>query len=166
MHPTRPCLFAFATLAAILSPAVASAQATPLDQPFAIATEVPMPLAKTKLTATLTPAMFGCTGSQVFYMRSLVVGAALGAGESSGGYYITLDVAQNRPGAPAATAPLTFLGSGGSGGTLFGQTYMLSSVGAPVTSISIFKSGWAATFSMVAWGYCASPTSLAAVPWK
>jgi hypothetical protein len=166
MHLTRPCLFALATLASVLAPAVASAQSTPIDQPFAVATEVSMPIAKTKLTATLTPAMFGCTGSQVFYMRSLVVGAVLAAGENSGGYYITLDVAQNRPGAPTATAPLTFLGAGGNGGILFGQTYMLSSVGAPVTAITISKAGWAATFSAVAWGYCANPTSLAAVTWK
>lgn len=48
-------------------------------------------------------------------------------------------------------------------GVMFGQSFVLSSVGAPVSSVSLYKSGWAANMSIIVWGYCGNPTTLGAL---
>jgi hypothetical protein len=164
MRQSRSFLAALTFVASAMVPAAASAQSTPpLDQPFVVASQLAMPVNTTTLVAALTPSLFGCTGSQMFYVRTLMVSANTLSG-SSGGYWLTVNVAQRGSGA-ATGSPLVFPGPGGSG-VLFTQTFALSSVGAPVTSIQLYKSGWGATFNIVAWGYCGNPTTIAPVTWK
>jgi len=160
MRPSlRFPLLVLACVASSVAPAVASAQSTPADQPFVVASNVSMPNTTDTLTAALAPSSFGCTGNQVFFVRSALVSAVPHSGGIPG-YNLTFQVAQPRQGAPTP-APFVFFGSGTSA-----TTFVLSSVGAPVTSISLYKGGYAASFSILLWGYCANPTTLGALTWK
>jgi hypothetical protein len=164
MRKNRVCLGGLAALAALVVPVSASAQSTPVDQPFVIANNVSIPASANTMTAALTPSAFGCSGSQQFYVRSFVV-SAHEVSAANGGYFFTVNVSQAHTSGPPTSSPLIFSGSGGST-ALFAQTFMLSSVGAPVSSISIYKVSWAATFNIVAWGYCGPATTLGTITWK
>jgi hypothetical protein len=170
MRTSHRCLAALVALAWTASPVVAQAQTVPVDQPFVVAPLTSVPANKTTLAVNLTPSTLGCSGSQVFYVRSITVGGTLPPSEASvGGYYVTAEVTQAHSGGPATTTPVTFPAAGGAtgnmsgSGVMFAQTFMLSSVGAPVSSVSVYKSGWAANMSIIVWGYCGNPTTLGAL---
>jgi len=126
-----------------------------------------VPANKTTLTVNLTPSALGCSGSQVFYVRSITVGGTFPSSEAAvGAYYVTAEVTQAHSGGSPTTTPVTFpaagnMSGGMSGaGVMFAQNFMLSSVGAPVSSVSVYKSGWAAYMSIIVWGYCGNPTAI------
>jgi len=167
MRTSLRCLAAVVALAWTASPAVAGAQTIPIDQPFVVAPLTSVPANKTTLTVNLTPSALGCSGSQVFYVRTITVGGTFPQGEAgSTVYYVTAEVTQARSAGAATTTPVTFTGAGNMAGSMsgtgvmFGQSFMLSSVGAPVSSVSVYKSGWAANMSIIVWGYCGNPTTL------
>ena len=171
MQTVHRCSLAVAALAGAASPAVASAQTVPIDQPFVVAPLTSVPANKTTLAVNLTPSALGCTGSQVFYVRTITVGGTFSQSEGAvGAYYVTAEVTQPRSGGPATTTPVTFPAAGNASGimsgagVMFAQNFVLSSVGAPVSSVSVYKSGWASYMSIIVWGYCANPTTLGLLP--
>lgn len=166
-RPRRAPVLLLSVLASSIAgfPSEASAQTTPNDQLFVVGSNIPLKgTGNETISATFSPSSFGCSGSQQFFVRSVGVTNTVTSGTPSASYfYLILQVPQPRQGGSPTSSSLVFSAAPQFNGTaLFG----VSSVGAPVTSLQLNKSGYAGEASIFFWGYCASPTTLGAVVWK
>jgi hypothetical protein len=164
-RPCRAPAGVLALIATVATSTVSSAQATPTDQLFVAASQMVVSGTGTEtLSASWAPSAFGCTGSQVFFLRSVMVSTVVKQTANqyqTGNYSLTFQAPQSRQGASPTSSPI-FFSSGAQPSALF----MVSSVGAPIASLQFAKNFFAGDVSIFLWGYCATPTTLGAITWK
>jgi hypothetical protein len=159
-----PLAVAFVVASSTISiPEVASAQAAPVDQPFVIASRMPM---AGQMALNLTPTSFGCSANQAFYVREVYVSAQAATPVY---WHMNLFLTQAVHGGGQLPAIYTFVGNTGNLGlstTTTGVVYALPSVGAPVFMLEFSRdNGPTPTVNITVWGYCGAPTTLGPLSW-
>jgi hypothetical protein len=146
----RHLALVFAALAVAAIPSVASADTTPPALPYVVAARVNV---TSSHNVNLTPATFGCTGTQVFYAKDFLVHAF---NPNPLTWELDVYVTQEHQGSIPVMAQYYFRG-----GVTGAASFSLPSVGAPISGLSWVKdSGGAGTTALdiTVWGYCAAPT--------
>jgi len=159
----RSWLGVLAGLVAVAVPGVSSAQATtPVDQLFVVASRQPVTgTGAESLNFAVTPATFGCSASQAFFVRTVMV--SLNVTQvlnqyQTGNFGLSFEAVQSRQGTTQSTSP-AFYGSAAQQNNLF----VLPSIGVPISSFKFSKNNFAGDVSLFFWGYCGATTTLGAL---
>jgi hypothetical protein len=170
--PTHRRIFisALATLAGAamtLGTSLASAQTTPPDQAYVVASEVASDGRQlhTQVWIRLVPSALGCTGNQVFFLRNALVDMHGAQGVQA--WNLQVQVAQ--AGASPTNTSFLFAATNVAIGApaapwISSQVFTMGSIGLPVSALVVNKPSFSANVSVVVWGYCGTPSNMGAVP--